>query len=86
MVTNLIRWKWFSILSLKIPMHLLEALRERAACLLQNHGVLAVGPNLQRAHLCAVYVEDAAKICTLAEIHGPLKPLDEETVRKIRES
>ncbi len=64
----------------------LEALRERAACLLQNHGVLAVGSNLQRAHLCAVYVEDAAKICTLAEIHGPLKPLDEETVRKIRES
>lgn len=64
----------------------LVALRDRAACLLQNHGVLAVGNTLQRAHLCAVYVEDAAKICTLAEIHGPVQPLDADIVRQIRES
>ena len=40
------------------------------ACLLANHGVLAIGKNLELAHITAVYTEDAAKIYTLALSNG----------------
>ncbi len=35
---------------------------ERNACLMANHGVVAVGDSLPRAHVRATYVEDAATI------------------------
>lgn len=40
------------------------------ACLLANHGVLAIGKNLELAHISAVYAEDAAKIYSLALSNG----------------
>jgi len=40
----------------------LKVLDKRNACLLSNHGTLAVGTTLEQAHLRAVYVEDASKI------------------------
>lgn len=52
-----------------------KALRGRAGCLLASHGTLAVGENLEQAHLRAVYMEDAAKICSLAMSNGPIVPL-----------
>ena len=64
----------------------LPALEQRGACLLENHGVLAVGESLEQAYLRAVYTEDAARICTLARLNGPVVPLPEETVKQIRES
>ena len=41
-------------------------LKRKNACLLANHGVVAVGKSLDNAYLSAVYVEDAAKIYHLA--------------------
>lgn len=40
------------------------------ACLMANHGVVAVGETLDQAHLRAVYVEDAAKIYCNAHLVG----------------
>lgn len=51
------------------------ALAGRGACLLANHGAVAVGDTLETAHLRAVYLEDAAKICALAMANGPVVPL-----------
>lgn len=39
-----------------------RALNNRNSCLLSNHGVLAIGNNLDQAYIRAVYVEDAATI------------------------
>ncbi|MCX7028003.1 MAG: class II aldolase/adducin family protein [Spirochaetes bacterium] len=41
-------------------------LKNRNACLMRNHGAVAVGSTLDQAHLRAIYVEDAAKIYSLA--------------------
>ncbi len=60
------------------------ALRERNACLLANHGVLAAGESLERAHLYAVYTEDAAKICALAKLVGGAQVLDMSVIGKIK--
>ena len=62
----------------------LEVLGSRGACLLENHGVLAVGPTLERAHIRAVYTEDAAKICTLARQNGPINVMPLEEQNKMR--
>lgn len=39
-----------------------KALKNRNSCLMANHGVLAIGENLEQAYIRAVYVEDAATI------------------------
>lgn len=56
------------------------ALEGRGACLLANHGAVAVGDTLETAHLRAVYLEDAAKICALAMANGPVAPLSDAEV------
>jgi L-ribulose-5-phosphate 4-epimerase len=43
-----------------------HTLARRNACLMRNHGAVAVGTTLDQAHLRAVYVEDAARIYSLA--------------------
>lgn len=48
----------------------LKVLKNRWACLLANHGVLAIGDDLETALTRAIYTEDAAKICTYARISG----------------
>lgn len=49
-----------------------ETLKAAPACLIQNHGVAAVGATMEKAYLRAAYVEDAAKIyCTAATIGTP---------------
>ena len=45
-----------------------------------NHGVLAVGANLEQAHTRAVYTEDAAKIYSLALNNGDVKVIDDQYV------
>jgi L-fuculose-phosphate aldolase/L-ribulose-5-phosphate 4-epimerase len=56
----------------------LQALKNRKSCLLENHGVLAVGATLRDAYESAIYTEDAAKICNFANTVGELRtvPLD----------
>lgn len=46
------------------------SLKNRNACLLANHGVLAVGGSIEQAYIRAVYAEDAAKIFHLALAAG----------------
>lgn len=59
-------------------------LAERTGCLLANHGVLTVGKTLDQAHIRAVYVEDAAKICSIAMGHGPIVTISEEHIARMR--
>ena len=54
----------------EVGMKALEVLADRHACLLANHGVLAVGDTIQKAYTRASYVEDAAKIYYLAKTSG----------------
>ncbi|MEG2073972.1 MAG: class II aldolase/adducin family protein, partial [Angelakisella sp.] len=62
----------------------LAALEGRNACLMANHGVLAVGRDLAQAHIRAVYVEDAAKIYHLAKQSGEVHCVPEEFIRKMK--
>lgn len=45
-----------------------ETLKNRRTCLLERHGVLAIGDSIKDAYLRAIYVEDAAQICALTNI------------------
>ncbi len=63
-----------------------KVLHDRNGCLLANHGVLTVGRDLAQAHIRAVYVEDAAKICSIAMSNGPICPITEEQIAAMRES
>ena len=58
----------------------LKVLKGRNACLMSNHGVLAVGENLEQAHIRAIYAEDAAKIYSLAKSNGQVKEVPGEIV------
>ncbi|MEG1849154.1 MAG: class II aldolase/adducin family protein [Oscillospiraceae bacterium] len=62
----------------------LSALAGRTACLLAHHGVLAIGPDLDAALLCAVYTEDAAKICSISQMIRRVRPLSAEAQNEIR--
>lgn len=61
-----------------------RSLRDRHACLMRNHGVLAVGDDLQQAYIRAVYAEDAAKIYHLAKAAGKPIILTEEQQARVR--
>jgi len=63
----------------------LEKLGERDAVLLRNHGVLTVGPNLERAFYAAVIVENAAQLYIVASIIGTPEPMPDEAVGAIRD-
>lgn len=62
-----------------------KKLQDRYACLMANHGVLAVGASLEQAHTRAVYTEDAAKIYSLALNNGDVKVIDDKYVRYMKE-
>ena len=61
-----------------------RALEGRHGCLLANHGVLAAGDSLERAHLRAVYIEDAAKICSIALSNGPIVTMSEAQIAEMK--
>lgn len=60
------------------------ALGDRNACLLENHGVVAIGSGLPEAYLRAEYVEDAARICLLARQNGALKVIDRALIDQMK--
>ena len=62
-----------------------KKLKDRNACLMANHGVLAVGASLEQAHTRAVYTEDAAKIYSLALNNGDVKVIDDQYVKYMKE-
>lgn len=53
------------------------ALTKRNACLMSNHGAVAVGNSIQQAYVRACYVEDAAKIYHYACTVGVPKVIEE---------
>lgn len=61
------------------------ALKDRYACLMANHGVLAVADNLEMAYTRAVYVEDAARAYSLALGHGPVQVIGKATIQAMLE-
>lgn len=68
----------------QLGLHALESLEKRNACLLENHGVLAIGKSAEQAYIRAVYVEDAAKICHFAKQIGDVQPLDDSILAQLR--
>jgi len=70
--------------SLELGLSALNVLKNRTSCLLSNHGVLTIGSTIEQAHLRAVYVEDAAKIYSLALQAGSVRLVPEEAARKMR--
>ncbi len=62
-----------------------KVLKERTACLLANHGVLTIGEDLKQAHLRAVYMEDAAKICSIAMTQGKPVVISEKDIEIMKQ-
>ena len=60
----------------EVGLNAIPALEGRGGCTLANHGVLAVGADLPQAFLRAEYIEDLAKIYTLARQIGAPVPLE----------
>jgi L-fuculose-phosphate aldolase len=63
----------------------IEALRDRQACLLANHGLIACGPTLRRALWLAGEVETLAKQYALSlQLGDPVILPDDEIARVIQ--
>ncbi len=61
-----------------------EPLRERSACLLRNHGVLAIGPTVEHAYNAASTVEGVADAYLMALPFGPVPEVPANDVERIR--
>ena len=69
----------------EVGLEAVKCLKSRHACLIQNHGVVAVGENLDQAYMRAVYVEDAARIYHYAKINGNAKAIGDDYVKVMME-
>ncbi|QGU94364.1 class II aldolase/adducin family protein [Clostridium bovifaecis] len=69
-----------------IGIEALKVLKERKACLLSNHGTLAIGETINKALTSAIYLEDAAKIYHIAKNSGEVKVLSDEEVNAMKNS
>ena len=61
-----------------------KAMKGRKGCLLQNHGAVAAGENIESAYNTAVYIEDSAKIYYLSSTVGNAKVISDEQVEKFK--
>ncbi len=62
--------------------HAMQALQDRRACLLANHGVIAVGPDVATAFYLARQVEELAKQYVLSRQIGEPVLLDEQEMAR----
>jgi len=62
-----------------------ELIGDHDTLLLESHGLIAVGPTLELALLRMELVEHMAKIATLAQPHGGVRPLPSEVLRPLIE-
>ena len=62
-----------------------EALKDRSACFLRNHGVLAIGPTFDQAYNAAVTVEASAKTYLQAKANGEMHELPVDEIERIHE-
>ena len=51
-------------------------LKGKGGCLIANHGVLAIGKDMEQAYIRAEYIEDAAKVYSIAKTIGTPVVLD----------
>ncbi len=56
--------------SLELARNTVSVIGDKGACLMENHGVVAVGENLEKAYTRATYTEEAAKIYILSKTLG----------------
>lgn len=56
--------------SAQVGLNAVPILERKNACLMANHGVVAVGKNLDSAYINSVYTEDTAKIYYMALMSG----------------
>lgn len=70
--------------TVEVGIEAVRKLKGRNACLMANHGVLAVGATMEQAHIRAIYTEDAAKIYSLALSNGKVKVMNERDVNAMR--
>lgn len=61
-----------------------EYLRDRDAILLANHGLLAVGPDIETAFSYSVIVEEGAKVAYYARQIGNLRTIPEDECKVLR--
>jgi len=61
-------------------------LKDRHAILLANHGVLAVGPDIETAFANSVVVEEGAKIAYYARQIGAMRLIPEEECKSLRKT
>jgi len=71
--------------SAELAAHAVAALAGRRACLLANHGQIALGATLEQALGLAVEVEELAAQFTLARSLGEPRLLDEAEMRAVLE-
>lgn len=62
-----------------------KAIGDKRACLLANHGVITVGPDVRHAIVAAVMLEDSAKAYLFAKAIGNPVILPDSEVQKARE-
>lgn len=62
----------------------IKVLGDRKACLLSNHGTLAIGENATDAFTSSIYLEDAAKIYHIARNSGEVKVLSDEIIEQMK--
>ncbi len=63
-----------------------RTLKNRNACLMANHGAVAIGETLEQATLRATYIEDAAKIYLLALQAGGAVPIPDAALEAMRKN
>ena len=71
--------------SKKMGKCVIEAIGDKRACLLANHGVIAVGPSVGHALTAAVMLEDSAKVYYLAKSIGTPVLLPDEEIQRARD-
>lgn len=71
--------------SVELGQEALKVMSKRNACLLSNHGVVAVGKTINQAYLRAVYTEDASKIYHYARTVGKINLVPEASAETMRQ-
>lgn len=63
-----------------------RCLRDRSGVLLGNHGVVAIGSNIDEALVAAMVIEDGARIYQMASVMGEPRLVPDDEIRVLRES
>ena len=63
--------------SAQVGINAVPILKRKNACLMANHGVVAVGSDIDKAYINSVYVEDTAKIYHMALSVGTPKVIEQ---------